>query len=242
MKHSFLKNRELVLVLLSVMGLQVMPVSSQQAVPDSLVRERLGFIRNALESGKPRASLWWNGWLIGYGAATIGQAAVGMTAEDQRTRQDMALGAATTGLGVIGQLLYPMTPSSAPGLLSGISETTPGERSEKLAAAEDLLRKSAAREREGRSWQTHAITGLVNLGGGLVTWLGFKRSIWDGVGYFVLNTAITEAQIWTQPTRAVRDEEEYIRRRAGGRTDGLTHKIHVSFGIVPGGIGITAGF
>jgi hypothetical protein len=242
MRYAFRKNHFIALILASILGFQVMPVSSQQAAPDSLVRERLGFIRDALELGKPRASLWWNGWLIGYGAATVGQAAVGMTARDQRTRQDMALGAATTGLGVIGQLLTPMTPSSAPGRLSEIPEATPEERLEKLAAAEDLLRKSGAREREGRSWQTHAITGLVNLSGGLVTWLGFKRSIWDGVVYFVLNTAITEAQIWSQPMRAVRDEEEYVRLRAGGKAEGTTHKIHVSLGIVPGGIGITACF
>ena len=72
------------------------------------------------------------------------------------------------------------------------------------------------REREGRSWKTHAIAGAVNLGSGLITWLGFKRTFRDGLENFALNTIITEAQIWTQPVRARKDYERYLRESEDG--------------------------
>jgi hypothetical protein len=58
----------------------------------------------------------------------------------------------------------------------------------------------------------HVVTGVVNIGSGLITWLGFKRTFWDGVENFAINTVITEAQIWTQPTRAVKDYQDYCKK------------------------------
>ena len=126
--------------------------------------------------------------------------------------QDMATGAATTLLGAVGQLITPMVPAKAPEELTNMAEKTVEERTIKLEFAEELLRKSAQREKSGRSWQTHAVAGVVNLSSGLITWLGFKRTIWAGIGNFALNTAVTEAQIWTQPTRAMKDYEGYCKK------------------------------
>ena len=110
----------------------------------------------------------------------------------------------------------------------------------KLSAAETLLKQCAARENEGRSWKIHAITGAVNLGSGLVAWLGFRRCMGDGIANFALNTLITEAQIWTQPTRAVRDYDDYLRRHPStARSDDRPYKIYWSVNAVPGGIGIS---
>jgi hypothetical protein len=220
--------------------LQGSPLSGREAPPDSLVRERLADIRRSLESGAPNAGRWWTGWLIGYGAATVGQGIICATSKDKRLRQDMALGAVTTGLGVIGQLLTPMIPADAPARLAALPENDPDERLNKLDRAETLLWECAVREEEGRSWKMHALTGVVNLGSGLVAWLGFKRCAGDGIANFALNSVITEAQIWTQPTRAVRDYKDYIRRhptpaRANARPYTRTWFVHA----VPGGIGIT---
>jgi hypothetical protein len=222
--------------------LQGSPLSGRDAPPDSLVRERLADIRRTLESGAPNAGRWWTGWLIGYGAATVGQGIVCATSGEKRVRQDMALGAVTTGLGVIGQLLTPMVPADAPDRLAALPETDPEERLNKLSGAETLLKECALREEEGRSWKVHALTGAVNLGSGLVAWLGFKRCLGDGLANFALNSVITEAQIWTQPTRAVHDYKDYLRRyststpnRSNARPYIRTWFVHV----VPGGIGIT---
>ena len=192
-----------------------------------------------LEQGKSNANRWWYGWLIGYSAATIGQGAVFLTSEDKETRQDMALGAATTFLGAMGQIITPMVPGAAPDRLADISESTAEEKSNKLLKAEKLLKESAFREKDGRSWKTHAIAGVVNLSSGLIVWLGFKRSIWEGVGNFALNTVITEAQIWTQPTRAITDYDDYIKKYKSGEKLGC-RKSELSWSITmsPGGLGI----
>jgi hypothetical protein len=214
-------------------------VSAQDGLSDSQIKERLQIIRQMLDGEKPNADLWWYGWLIGYGAATVGQGVMGLTGKDKQTRQDMSLGAATTFLGAVGQIISPMLPSNAPDRFAAISENTSEERIKKLPDAERLLKACALREKEGRSWKTHAIAGVVNLGGGLVVWLGFKRSVWEGVGNFAVNTAIAEAQIWTQPTRAVDDYEEYVRGyRCKGEPGRHESKKRWSVNRAPGGIRI----
>ena len=235
-----MRNHAFTALLAATLLSQGCPVSARETPPDSLVRERLAAIRQALERGAPGAKRWWTGWLIGYGAATVGQGIVCAASKEKRLRQDMALGAATTGLGVIGQLLTPMTPADAGDRLAALPGADEAERLDKLSAAETLLKQCAAREREGRSWKTHAITGIVNLGSGLVAWLGFKRCVGDGFANFALNTVITEAQIWTQPTAAMRDYDDYLQRhpsaaRADARPTGRTWSVHW----VPGGIGIS---
>ncbi|MCK7472474.1 MAG: hypothetical protein MZV49_00480 [Rhodopseudomonas palustris] len=91
-----------------------------------------------------------------YGVATVAQGAIGLTSDDPDTREDMALGAATTLLGALGQVVSPMVSSSAPERFSEMKESTPEERLDKLARGEDLLKQCAAREREGRSWRSAA--------------------------------------------------------------------------------------
>jgi hypothetical protein len=188
---------------------QFLKLPAQNEIPDSLVKERIQYIQHMLNKGKPAAKLWWNGWLYAYTAATVGQGVVLFSADKLKTRQDMAVGAATTLIGALGQLITPMVPGYATERLALIQGDTPEQRIEKLKNAEALFEASAKREKEGRSWKMHAASGVVNIGSGLVTWLGFKRSIWAGVENFALNTAITEAQIWTQPTRAIKDYKNY---------------------------------
>ncbi|MDZ7635210.1 MAG: hypothetical protein U5L72_12595 [Bacteroidales bacterium] len=127
------------------------------------------------------------------------------------TRQDMVLGAATTLLGAVGQLITPLGPRDALSGYPSVKQYNSGDQAISQEEAMELLKILAIREKEGRSWKTHAIAGAVNLGSGLITWLGFKRTVWDGLANFALNTAVTEAQIWTQPTRAIRDYEKYLR-------------------------------
>lgn len=175
---------------------------------DSVAGDMLQDIQLTALRDQSGAQLWWYGWLAGYSAATAGQAIVYMTSDDKTLRQDMALGAATTMLGAAGQLIAPILPGDAD--YPSYREYTRGERTLSPDEAAELLRLLAAREREGRSWKTHALAGVVNIGSGLITWLGFKRTFMDGLENFAINTVITETQIWTQPMRAVRDYENYL--------------------------------
>jgi hypothetical protein len=223
--------------------MRVNPVGAQDTLSDSQIQERLKTIHSSLEQGQPNADRWWTGWLIGYSAATLAQGAIGLTSNDQDLREDMALGAATTFLGALGQIAAPAVLRAAPDRISDMPESTPAERKAKLSEAERVFRESAFRERDGRSWKNHAITGAVNLGSGLVVWLGFKRSIEEGLINFALNTVVTEVQIWTQPTRAIRDYDRYMEKygseyKAGCREPETTWSVNIT----PGGVGISLNF
>lgn len=183
---------------------------------------------------KAAAERWWNGWLAGYSAATAGQGIVYFTSDNKNLRQDMVLGAATTFLGAIGQLITPVLPKNSD--YPSFREYASGEKSLSADQAAVLLKALADREKEGRSWKTHAIAGVVNLGSGLITWLGYKRTLMDGIENFAINTLITEAQIWTQPMKAVRDYEK-LSGEAGSGTEPMTSRREGdwTWSIYPGG-------
>jgi hypothetical protein len=230
-------------ILLIILEFNFQKVTAQLSANDATVKERIDYIQNVLDGGEKGAKLWWNGWLIGYSAATVVQGAVLITSNDKSTREDMTTGAVTTLLGAVGQLITPMVPAKAPEELKRMAGETNEERTVKLAYAEELLKRSALREKSGRSWQTHAVAGVVNLSSGLITWLGFKRTIWAGIGNFALNTAVTEAQIWTQPTKAMRDYEDYCQKYIPGNTTGrLKPDVDWYVGVYPGGLGIRVVF
>ncbi|MDX9730087.1 MAG: hypothetical protein RBT50_12545 [Bacteroidales bacterium] len=183
---------------------------------------------------KAAAERWWYGWLAGYTAATAGQGVVFFTSDSKTLRQDMALGAATTFLGAMGQLITPVLSEESD--YPSYREYSSGEKSLSAEQAAGLLKALAVREKEGRSWKTHAIAGVVNLGSGLITWLGYNRTFMDGLENFALNTLITEAQIWTQPMKAVRDYEKYCQKTGPG-TETMTsgRDGEWSWSIHPGG-------
>lgn len=218
---------------------QVSKLSAQNEIPDSLMIVRINYIQTMLDQGKPNASLWWNGWLYGYSAATVGQGVAGLMSDELKSRQDLLLSAATTLVGAVGQLLTPMTPVSAPGKLALIPGDTPEQRIEKLKQAEALFEASANREKEGRSWKMHAASGAVNLSSGLITWLGFDRTFKAGIINFVINTTVTEAQIWTQPTRAIKDYKNYREKYQKGLPSALCKpKSQLYLNAFPGGLAL----
>ena len=220
-------------------GNQIILVSAQDALPDSLVRERIQVIQEMLDNGKKGANVWWYGWLAGYSAATVAQGSIVILSDNLATRQDMALGAITTLLGAAGQLIAPMTPGYAPDRLKAIPEGNPELNRRKLEEAEKLLEVCALREKEGRSWKMHVLDGTVNLGCGMIVWLGFKRTIPAGLENFTLNTVICEAQIFSQPTRAIRDYAAYCRKfKADQNLSCTPPRITWYFMMVPGGIGV----
>lgn len=95
----------------------------------------------------------------------------------------------------------------------------------------------ATNEKEGISWQVHLFSGAVNITSGLITWLGFKRSLWAGVENFALNTIVAESQIWTQPTQTMKDYQSYYRKYKSG-INPLAYKSKPTYYVCfyPGGI------
>lgn len=216
-----------------------LPVSSQEPLPDTLARERIRVIQEMLDQGRKGANRWWKGWLIGYSAATVGQTAIAIAGDDLKTRQDWTLGAVSTLLGAAGQLISPLTPGYTSDRLREMPENTADDLAIKLAEAENLLEACALREKSGRSWKTHTLDGAVNVGLGMVIWYGFKRSFMEGFTNIALNTAVCEAQIFSQPTRAIRNYNRYCQQyhTEAGLVE-LPPAVSWHFTLSPGGLGI----
>jgi hypothetical protein len=232
-----------VILVIIILFLQGSRIKAQDILPDSVVKERIQVIQEMLDKGKRNANTWWYGWLVGYGAATVAQGVAAIVSDNLATRQDMALGALTTLLGMGGQIISPMVPGFAPGKLEDIPQGTPEQNIRKLCEAEKWLEESAKREKEGRSWKIHALDGAVNIGCGFIVWFGFKRTFLEGLENVALNTAICEIQIFTQPTRAVKDYNTYCRQYKSGQNLSLCEpEITWSFTMVPGGVGIRVVF
>jgi hypothetical protein len=209
---------------------------SSQKVSDFLVHERIQFIQNELNQSKTGVNIWWYGWLGAYTAGTVGFGTACLLSNDKNTKQDMALDAGTAFLGTVFQLITPLNTDSHADKLAQLPEFTEEEQLMKLTMAEEMLKSDAMKEKAGRSWQIHALNEAVNLSGGLITWLGYKRSIWDGVENFLISSVVTETQIWTQPTRTLKAYREYCRKYKSD-TNRLVYKQQPEFyiGTFPGG-------
>jgi hypothetical protein len=158
------------------------------ALSDEQVKDRLGFITNALDAGQPRAGTWYYGWLAAY---SVGAVAGGIlagshwgdeklegteTVPDREFAEGMLVGGATFVLGVGGMLVDPFVPATAPRKLRALPETTSVERLAKLKRAEELLRDCARREKSGRSLKTHLLNAGVNAASGVVIKAAFDQS------------------------------------------------------------------
>jgi hypothetical protein len=210
------------LIFLSFFIFQDLTLYSQTAVPDSSLKTRAQEFQKIVDHDRISAQRWWYGWLAGYSAATAGQGIVYFSTDEKATRQDMALGAATTFLGAAGVLITPIVPRKASFQSHDIQPNDSSQMLFDITSSEEMLKEIAKKEAEGRSWKIHAVTGAVNIGSGLITWLGFKRSVRAGLVNFAINTVITEAQIWTQPVRAIKDYQNYCTNNA---TSSIPHSL-----------------
>jgi hypothetical protein len=242
MKRQKIKLTSGVSLFLFIFIFQFLPLSGQDSAPDSLRQERQQEIQKLLNKDRANAQFWWYGWLGAYSVATVGQGIVCFTTDNKATRQDMALGSATTILGALGQLVTPLVPKSSYVKNAYSIDSLTGEQYQLQYNPEEMLKEIALREKAGRSWKVHAVTGVVNIGSGLITWLGFKRTFRDGVENFILNTVITEAQIWTQPIRASKDYENYCRKYSGSAPYSLKPDKEWLVQVYPGGVAVRLRF
>jgi hypothetical protein len=231
----------IIVILISI--IRTNSLYGQAAKRDSLDPRIRIDIKRLVSDNRHAANAWWYTWLSGYGAATVVQTGIAVTSPELKTRQDMWNGAATTFLGVVGLLATPLVPkdSEVNKLMSEGKDV--GHIYTSSDFSEAMLKDIARREQFGRSWKVHAVTGVVNIGSGLVTWLGFKRSFGEGMVTFAINTVITEAQIWSQPIRAVRDYKKYVQVHSNGKLAGpaLPSKQWI-MSATPGGINIRLRF
>jgi hypothetical protein len=233
---------------------------SQTTLSDEQVKERLGFVENALSLAQPAAKTWWYGWISAYSAGAVVQGILAgahwndvkvvedaqgsRKVRDRGFAEDMLVGGVTCALGAGNLLVNPFLPAYGPNKLRSLPEDMPAERLMKLQKAEELLRQCARREEEGRGWLTHLLNLGVNAVAGVVTAAAFRRPWYDGVITFATNEAVSLLNIYTQPRRAVRDLENYEIRYLGRRGAPQREPSGGTwfFSIVPGGFSVGARF
>lgn len=222
-----------------VIVLMFSSMASAQSLPDSIVHQRIDFLQSSINHDQKATNQWWYGWLAGYGALTAGQAAIWYSSNETSLRQDMATGAATTFIGMIGQFISVYQPQNFATKFSQLTEGTPAERQYKLSQMEKFLGDRSLMEVEARKWKAHIASTGVNLASGLVTWIGFHRTVWDGVANFALNCVISESQIWTQPLKAKKALKRYHERFSGNvSAQAHQHEINYNFVVTASGAGL----
>ncbi|MDI1442698.1 hypothetical protein [Polyangium sp. 6x1] len=195
--------------------------SSTQAEPplraappsDAEVVRRIDFLQARLDRGTAAANRWWYGWYGGWTVLTVGQGVIAIAVTDPGLRTDAAVGAVGSSLGLIPLGLAPFPARHAAADLRAVPASTPEERRTKLARGERLLRESAESEVLRRKWFNHVLCGTVSTSVGLVLALGYGRPV-TGALSAVAGIALSEAQIFTMPTAAIDDWNEY--RNTGG--------------------------
>jgi hypothetical protein len=223
---------------------------------DDQVKERLGFVENALRSAQPRAKTWWYGWVAGYSAAAIVQGSLAKAhwndvkpgedspdaqpVPDRDFAEDMLVGSVTAALGASFLLIDPFVPAYRPNKLQSMPENTAEERRLKLLQAEEILRQCAKREKDGRGWVTQLLNLGANAAAGFVTVFAFDRPWYDGLMVFATNEAVSLLNIYTQPCRAIRDlnnyEVRYLGKQGALLREASDRKWFVS--VYPGGFSV----
>jgi len=193
---------------------------------DAEVTRRIAFLQTRLDSGTAAANRWWYGWYTGWTALTVGQGVIALAVTDPGLRADAAVGAVGSSLGLIPLGLVPFPARHAAADLRAMPESTPSERKIKLARGERLLRESAASEVLRRKWFNHVLCGTVSTSVGLVLALGYGRPV-TGALSATIGIALSEAQIFTMPTAAIDDWNEY--RKEGGEHAGRARRPAPSF-------------
>lgn len=214
-----------------------------QAISEYELNERLQVVETMLKHNEKAAQTWWYSWIGLYGGATIGQGVVAYATTDTKLRQDMIVSAGTTLIGLAGQVIFPVKSGYEMISSDKINGLSYDEKLKKLLDDEGKLKYQSERAISGKNWQTQAMNFAVNLTGGLVTWLGFKRPLMDGISSFAIGMAVSELQIFSQPTRAKKDYRAYCSKFGlYGYTNQSRPEYTIYANVIPGGISVGIGF
>jgi hypothetical protein len=175
---------------------------------ESNIKERIDFIQASFDKGQARASLWFYGWSGIYGTAAGVQTY--QAVRHGHNRVSNIVGASESFLGLAVMTVYPFYANSSGSNLRKLPESTPEELKTKLDKAENWLEKSYQQEKLGRSWLTHVGVLAVSIIGAGIVWHydGSK----NGIISALTSVAGGEALIWTQPTKSIRDYNDYRRK------------------------------
>lgn len=200
---------------------------------ESNISERIDFIQTSFDKGQNRAKLWSYTWVGVYGAMTGYQTYQAISSGHDRVSN--IVGASESFLGVAVMIVNPFHARSSGSDLRRLPGSTPDELKNKLDMAENWLERNYKEEKLGTSWLSHVGVLAVSIIGAGIVWHynGSKNGIISALS----NVVGGESLIWTQPTRGIKDYNDY-RSKYKNAYDGIPEK---KYFIAPSPNGFVAG-
>ncbi len=172
---------------------------------ESNLRERIDFIQTSFDTGQTRAKLWSYTWIALNAGGTGFQTYQAISSS--RNRAFNIVGASEAFLGFAVLIIDPFHARSSGSDLRELPESTPEQMKYKLEKAEMWLERNYKQEKLGRSWLTHVGVLVISAMGAGIVWHydGGK----NGLISLLSNVAGGELFIWTQPTKGIKDYNDY---------------------------------
>lgn len=195
-------------------------------ISDAELEQRLEFIAARLAEQRPNARTWQYGWTGFYGVSAVAQGFLAVDADDNDDETNYIVGAVKSTGALAQMLIRPLPAVQSSSRFQAMPSDSRQERLRKLEQGEALLRENADRAATRRGWKRHLIGIGANLAGGIII-AAFGDS-GDAVSSTLVGIAVSEANIWTEPSRAIADLEDYRSNKWTRRQSG-----RVTWRIVP---------
>jgi hypothetical protein len=176
-------------------------------ISNTELEQRLKFIETRLARLSPDARVWQYGWTGFHAASAVAQGVLAVDANDSDDEVNYLVGAVKSTGALAQMLIKPLPAVQSATRFQALPSQSREERLGKLAQGEALLHENADRAATRSSWKRHLIGIGANLIGGVAI-AAFGDSS-DAVTSTLLGVAVSEASIWTEPTRAINDLEDY---------------------------------
>ena len=176
-------------------------------ISNAELEQRLKFIETRLARSSPDARVWQYGWTGFHAAAAVAQGVLAVDANDSDDEANYIVGAVKSTGALAQMLIKPLPAVQSATRFQALPSGSREERLHKLTQGEALLHENAGRAVTRSSWKRHLIGIGANLLGGVAI-AAFGDSS-DAVTSTLLGVAVSEASIWTEPSRAINDLEDY---------------------------------
>lgn len=195
------------------------PVQAEPALTDSVIDQRLAFIVERLDARATHGQIWHWSWMTINAGSAIGLGIVAGLADHEDDAVNNGVQAGVAAIGVADLVFRPLEARYGAAPIRGLPETTRDEKLAKLKAAEEQLKRNAARAEERTSFSMHAANVALNAAAGLIIGLAGNPS--DGAIAFASGTAGGVVNILTQPAAPAQDWEDYqaLVNRSSHRTE-----------------------
>ncbi|MBW8189402.1 hypothetical protein K0504_00015 [Neiella marina] len=174
---------------------------------DAELDQRLAYLNKSFDEIESPSDYWHYGWSGFYAVSAVAQAAKAADESDSDDSTKLWVGAIKSTGGLAMMLMKPLPIVHGLDEYQSMPATTRAQKIEQLKKAEQLLRHSAWRANERYTWKPHAITIGANLiGAAAIAAFGDSS---DALSSSALGIVIGEAAIWTQPSAAEQQWENY---------------------------------